>query len=124
VGEIHEGVRRASGIQRSEDWTAANLNVYRATGYGASLRNGGVTLDSLIKNGMHFAVCQLATRRNAGIIALQNGAKADEIYQEIVSNLYPMPTCSRRDRCRQSCTGAWLLGRFGHVRRGLGESAA
>ena len=65
------------------------LNVYRASGYGASLRNGGVTLESLIKSGMHFAVCQLATRRNAGIIAQQNGAKADEIYQEIVSNLIP-----------------------------------
>jgi intracellular sulfur oxidation DsrE/DsrF family protein len=65
------------------------VNVYRASDYGASLSNSSVTLDSLIKNGAHFAVCQLATRRIAGIIARQTGAKVDEIYQELTSNLIP-----------------------------------
>jgi hypothetical protein len=65
------------------------VNVYRASGYGASLANTGTTLDSLIKNGAHFAVCQLATRRIAGIIARQTDAKVDDVYQELVSNLIP-----------------------------------
>jgi len=48
-----------------------------------------VAIEGLIKKGMHFAVCQLATRRNAGIIAQQTGAKAEEIYRELTSNLIP-----------------------------------
>jgi hypothetical protein len=65
------------------------LNLYRASGYGALLPNTGTTLDSLIKNGAHFAVCQLATRRIAGIIARQTDGKADDFYQELLSNLIP-----------------------------------
>lgn len=65
------------------------LNLYRASGYAGALSNNGVTLDAIIKNGAHFAVCQLATRASAGVIARQTGRPVDEIYQELVANLVP-----------------------------------
>ena len=64
-------------------------NVYLASGYGASLPNGGVTLDAMIKRGIHLAVCQLSARANAAMIARQTGGKADEIYEELVAHLVP-----------------------------------
>jgi intracellular sulfur oxidation DsrE/DsrF family protein len=65
------------------------VNVYQASGYGALLRNNGVTLDTILKRGVRLAVCQLATRGRSALIARQTGGKADEIYQELVSNLVP-----------------------------------
>ena len=38
---------------------------------------------------MHLAVCQLATRAAAATIARQTGAKPDDVYQELASNLVP-----------------------------------
>ena len=38
-------------------------NVYNSGGYGSALPNNGVTLEALIGRGVHFAVCQMATRR-------------------------------------------------------------
>src|SRR5712691_1372340 len=68
---------------------APTVNMYMASGYGAQLSNNGVTLDSLLKLGAHLAVCQVATRANANIIAQRTGGKVDDIYQELVSNLVP-----------------------------------
>jgi intracellular sulfur oxidation DsrE/DsrF family protein len=63
------------------------VNVYQASGYGTSLPNSGVTLDAVLRRGVHLAVCQLATRACAATIARHTGGKPDEIYQELVSNL-------------------------------------
>lgn len=63
------------------------VNVYNAAGYGAVLPSLGTTVDSLVKRGVHFAVCQMATRAFAGVIANATGAKADGVYDELVSNL-------------------------------------
>jgi intracellular sulfur oxidation DsrE/DsrF family protein len=63
------------------------INVYNSSNHLGTLPNNGVTLDSLIGRGVHFAVCQMATRRIAGAIATARGANADEIYKELVSNL-------------------------------------
>ena len=65
------------------------INVYNAAGYGALLPSGGTTLDSLVKRGVHFAVCQMATRRFAGVIAEATGGTADAVYNELVANLIP-----------------------------------
>jgi intracellular sulfur oxidation DsrE/DsrF family protein len=65
------------------------VNVYNAAGYGALLPSLGTTVDSLAKRGVHFAVCQMATRRIAGIIAEASGATADAVYNELVANLVP-----------------------------------
>jgi hypothetical protein len=65
-----------------------SINLYRAAGYGG-LRNSGVTLDSIIKNGTHFAVCQMATRNIATTIARDTGGNPDDIYNELVANRIP-----------------------------------
>jgi intracellular sulfur oxidation DsrE/DsrF family protein len=65
------------------------INLYNAEGYGALLPSLGTTLDSLVKRGVHFAVCQMATRRLAGIIAMASGGTADAAYNELVANLIP-----------------------------------
>ena len=56
------------------------INVYNAT-------SRGTTLDSLLKRGVHLAVCQLSTRGNAAAIATAAGVSADVIYNELVANL-------------------------------------
>jgi len=44
-------------------------------------------MDSLLKRGVHLAVCQVSTRGNAGSIATAAGTSADAIYNELVANL-------------------------------------
>jgi intracellular sulfur oxidation DsrE/DsrF family protein len=63
------------------------INMYNSTAYGASLPNRGTTLESLLKRGVHLAVCQISTRGYAGAIAAAAGASADAIYSELVANL-------------------------------------
>ena len=53
--------------------------------YNAAAR--GTTLDSLLKRGVHLAVCQLSTRGNSAAIATAAGVSADAIYSELVANL-------------------------------------
>jgi intracellular sulfur oxidation DsrE/DsrF family protein len=65
------------------------INLFNSTTHGASLPNRGNTVDSLLKRGVHLAVCQVSTRGNAGAIATATGASADAIYTELVANLLP-----------------------------------
>jgi intracellular sulfur oxidation DsrE/DsrF family protein len=62
-------------------------NLYNASGYGATLENLGVTLDSLLKRGVHLAVCQMASRAIAGSIARATGGDTDSVYSELVANV-------------------------------------
>jgi intracellular sulfur oxidation DsrE/DsrF family protein len=64
---------------------APAANLYNAAGPG--LANSGVTLESLIKRGVHFAVCQMATRFFAGRIARETGGDSEAIYKELAANL-------------------------------------
>jgi intracellular sulfur oxidation DsrE/DsrF family protein len=41
------------------------------------------------KIGVHFAICQMATRRLAGQIAKAVGSTPDAIYDELVANTVP-----------------------------------
>jgi len=67
---------------------APKVNIYNLTSpAAATLRSGGITLDSLIKKGMHVAVCEMATRRISGAIAQATGGAAEAIYNELVANL-------------------------------------
>jgi intracellular sulfur oxidation DsrE/DsrF family protein len=47
----------------------------------------GSAIEPLLKRGVHFAVCQMATNRYAGVIANSTGAKVDDVYAELTSNL-------------------------------------
>jgi intracellular sulfur oxidation DsrE/DsrF family protein len=44
------------------------------------------TLTGLVKQGMHFAICNLTTRAYTRIIADATGASADEVYKELAAN--------------------------------------
>ena len=43
--------------------------------------------EELLRQGVHLAVCQMATRNLAGIVAKTAGTDTDAIYKELVSNL-------------------------------------
>jgi intracellular sulfur oxidation DsrE/DsrF family protein len=44
-------------------------------------------LEGLIARGVHLAVCQMATRNHANLIAQATGTDADGVYTELVGNL-------------------------------------
>ena len=50
-------------------------------------QNFGVTLQSLVAKGAHFAVCEMATRRLAGSIAQATGGDAAALFTELTANL-------------------------------------
>jgi intracellular sulfur oxidation DsrE/DsrF family protein len=77
----------AGGFDDPKTKTRPNVNVFNSGGYLAALPNNGVTLDALIGRGVHFAVCQMATRRFAGAIAAAQKLDAEAIYKELASNL-------------------------------------
>lgn len=44
-------------------------------------------LDGLLSRGVHLAVCQMATRNHAGMIAKSAGTDTEAVYKELVANL-------------------------------------
>ena len=77
----------ASGFEDPKTKAPAAINVYNSGSYGAALPNNAVTLESLIGRGVHFAVCQMATRRFAGAIAAAQKLDVEVVYKELTSNL-------------------------------------
>jgi hypothetical protein len=65
------------------------VNVFQTSGYGTSLRNNGVLLDAVTQRGARLAVCGLATRVAASLIAQRVGGKVDEIFRELADHLVP-----------------------------------
>ena len=63
---------------------APTVNVYATTGNGAGQAG---RMDALLKRGVHLAVCQMATRNIAGIIARATGANTDTIFSELEASL-------------------------------------
>ena len=99
------------------------INVYNKGDYGTTLPNNGVTLDALIGRGVHFAVCQMATRRIAGAIATARGANVDEIYKELVVEPDSQrPHGAGGHRRGESRAGTRILARAGAPRRRLASS--
>ena len=74
LGEARRDAVGIGQVHRSEDRQAPIVNVYR----------GG--LESHVKRGVHFAVCDLATNRLANFIARKTDANADAIYKELTTN--------------------------------------
>jgi intracellular sulfur oxidation DsrE/DsrF family protein len=77
----------AGGFDDPKTKTRPSINVYTVGTYGAGLPNNGVTIDALTGRGVHFAVCQMATRRFAGAIANANKLDVEAVYKELTSNL-------------------------------------
>ena len=63
-------------------------NLYNVGSYGMALPNLGNTIDSLVKRGAHFAVCDMATHFFATALAGTSG-NADAIYKELTANTIP-----------------------------------
>lgn len=55
----------------------------------ASSGNGNNTIASMVKDGVHFAICNRATRAISNNIAESTGAKADDVYAELVAGAVP-----------------------------------
>jgi intracellular sulfur oxidation DsrE/DsrF family protein len=62
------------------------INVYQSKEYGMSLPNRGTTLDALSARGVQFAVCDMATRALAGLVATAKGLKSEDVYNEFKAN--------------------------------------
>jgi len=56
---------------------------------GTDLPTRGVTVQSLIGRGVHFAVCAMATRFTADQIAQATGGNTDAVFAELSANLVP-----------------------------------
>jgi intracellular sulfur oxidation DsrE/DsrF family protein len=80
---------RAKSFTDPKTKAVPTVNVYRASGYGPALPNMGVTIDAIAKNGVQFAVCQMATRACAAAAARKTGGKVDDVYAELTANLIP-----------------------------------
>jgi hypothetical protein len=78
-----------SGFTDPKTKAPATINVFQATGYNAVLTNQGVLLDAVLKRGVRLAVCALATRACASVIARQTGGKVDDIFTELTEHLVP-----------------------------------
>ena len=66
---------------------APTINVYQSTAFGMQLPNRGTTLDAMVKRGTHFAICDMAARAFAGIVAGKTGAKSDDVYAEFKASV-------------------------------------
>lgn len=81
-----------AGLVKFEDpktKKAPVVNVYNTTGYAESLPNRNIPLEALAKRGVHFAVCGLATRLQASLIARAHGISQDDALKELTTNLVP-----------------------------------
>jgi hypothetical protein len=64
-------------------------NPYESADYGLALPNFGTTVSSLVKQGVHLAVCDMATHFLAGLLAEKTQGNADAIYRELLTNFFP-----------------------------------
>jgi intracellular sulfur oxidation DsrE/DsrF family protein len=62
---------------------APTKNLYNS----AEFRRGDATFDSLIKLGVHFAVCDKSTQGLASTLARKTEGKADAVYNELIANV-------------------------------------
>jgi hypothetical protein len=76
-----------TGLNDPKTKQPPTINVYNAA-RNDSLASLGVTVDAVVKRGAQFAVCQMATRFIAGLLA-GSGGNVDAIYNELVANLVP-----------------------------------
>jgi hypothetical protein len=68
---------------------APSTNLLNSTDYGMTLPNFGNTIDSVVKRGTQFAVCDMATHFFAAQLAMSTKGNAEAIYKELVANRIP-----------------------------------
>jgi hypothetical protein len=65
------------------------VNPLTSPEFGPVMTSLGVTATALARRGAHFAICDMATNRIAGVIASAVGSTAPVIYKELAANLLP-----------------------------------
>lgn len=65
------------------------VNPLQSREFGPAMTNLGVTATALANRGAHFAICDMATNRIAGVVAAAVKSPQPEIYKELVANLLP-----------------------------------
>ena len=68
---------------------APKVNIYNSEDYAGLLPSRGTTLDSLTKQGAQLAVCSVASRGIADVIAGKVGGNGEDINRELIANLVP-----------------------------------
>ena len=81
-------ITRRTSLNDPKTKQSPTVNLYNATGYGNTLLNNGATVDSLVKRGVHLAVCNRATHGLADLVATESGHDAGQIYEEFIANLF------------------------------------
>ena len=76
-------------VQDPKNKLAPEVNIYNSEDYAGLLPSRGTTLDSLTKQGAQVAVCSVATRGIADVIAGKVGGNSDAINMELIANLVP-----------------------------------
>jgi hypothetical protein len=66
-----------------------STNLLNSGAYGMALPNLGNTIDSVVKRGTRFAVCDMATHFFATELATATKGNADAVYKELVANTIP-----------------------------------
>lgn len=70
-------------FQDPKSGAAPAINVYLAKGYGLSLPNRENTFTEAVGHRIHFAVCDMATRALAGLIASRLSLQASDVVAEL-----------------------------------------
>jgi hypothetical protein len=68
---------------------APMVNPLGSPEFGSVMNSLGVTAPAIAKRGAHFAICDMATNRIAGVIASAVGSTQPVIYKELAANLLP-----------------------------------
>ena len=68
---------------------APSTNLLFSADYGIALPNLGNTIDSVVKRGTRFAVCDMATHFFAAQVAMMSNQGPDAVYKELVANTIP-----------------------------------
>jgi len=76
-------------IEDPKSKQAPKVNLYNSDEYAGLMPSRGTTLDSLTKRGVQIAVCSMATRGIADILAGKVGGNGDAVNRELIANLVP-----------------------------------
>ena len=84
-GDVFQGLMDFSD---PDTGAAPRMNLMNSPDH-ATLPNGGNTIDSLVRRGARFVVCDAATRFFSGRIAAARGESSETVYEELVASGIP-----------------------------------
>jgi hypothetical protein len=87
-GKYGQALSAAVNFKDPKTGQAPSTNLFDAAGY-TELPSAGVTISAVVKRGAHFAVCDMATNRLAGLVATATKGVQEAVYTEFVRNLIP-----------------------------------